>query len=136
MPGEDIRPGSATASSGRYCGTRCWTRAKESRAAIGEGTEEIQRIGVAHGHHQERGIAPAQSHLDLGDEREIGAAEVAADRAFGPALIRHSIFVNLLLPVRYRNGSSSNIKPSFMASLVAGSGPRPSAKARSSMRRP
>jgi hypothetical protein len=42
------------------------------------------------------------------------------------------------LPVRYRNGnrSSSNIKPPFMASLVNGSGPRPSAKARSSMRRP
>jgi len=38
------------------------------------------------------------------------------------------------LAVCYRNGSSSNMKPSFMASLVAGSGPRPSAKARSSTR--
>jgi len=45
----------------------------------------------------------------------------------------------LFLPIGalgHRNGSSSKMKPSFMASLVAGSGPRPSAKARSSMRRP
>ena len=39
-------------------------------------------------------------------------------------------------PSCYRNRSSSNMKPSFMASRVAGSGPRPSAKARSSLRRP
>jgi hypothetical protein len=37
---------------------------------------------------------------------------------------------------RNENTSSSDMNPAFMASLVAGSGPRPSTKARSSMRLP
>ncbi len=46
--------------------------------------------------------------------------------------------VSFCLAMRYRNGnrSSSNMKPPFIASLINGSGPRPSAKACSSVRRP
>jgi len=58
---------------------------RAGRAAIAEGAEEIERIGVAHRHDQKRRIVPREAELDLGDERKHGTTLVAADRALGIA---------------------------------------------------
>ena len=54
---------------------------RAGRAAIGEGAEEVERVGVAHRHDQQAGVARAEAKLDVGHQRQQRAAAVAADRA-------------------------------------------------------
>jgi len=90
--------------------------------------------------------------LALGDatDKRRGALEGFAQiRSIGheAAIVSEKVvFIDRRQPVRsgelehlsgvHRNGSSSIAEPAVMLSLVAGSGPRPSAKARSSVRLP
>ena len=51
------------------------------RAAIGEGAEEVERVGVAHRHDEQRAVVAVHAEFDLRDERQHGAAAMIAYRA-------------------------------------------------------
>ena len=50
-------------------------------AAIGERAEEIERVGVAHRHDQQRGVTAAQAQFHFGHQRQASRCPMAAHRA-------------------------------------------------------
>ena len=56
---------------------------RRDAAAVAEGAEEVERVGVAHRHDEQRAVVAVQAELDLGDQREQGAARWLRMAPFG-----------------------------------------------------
>ncbi len=55
------------------------------RAEVGEREREVERVRVAHRHHQQRRVVAREAHVERRHERDQRAALVVADRALGLA---------------------------------------------------
>ena len=73
------------------------------RPAIGEGAEEVERVGVAHRHDEQRAVVAMQAEFDLGDERQHGATAMIAYRALWGASCTGRVHEHPRIFWRHRN---------------------------------